>query len=287
MSGLTGCINKIIPCSFVDGPGSRFVLFLQGCNMRCATCHNPQTRGICAHCGGCHQLCPNQALNFDPAGKDGAIAWHEARCEGCGRCTDFCTQSADPRCCVMGVVEVLSRIRRAAPFVTGITASGGEPTLQPAFLIALFNAVKSDPSLARLTTYIDTNGALSAHLWGELLATTDGVMVDLKSFDAARHLAMTGLALDLVLAGIERIKESGKLYEVRVLFVPGFNDDPRELGAMANYLCALDAGLRVRLIAFHPRGDLSHAPFHTLPSSSALLRARDLFMERGLTAVVI
>ena len=51
MSDLSGFVNKIIPCSFVDGPGSRFVVFLQGCNMHCATCHNPQTRGHCKSCG--------------------------------------------------------------------------------------------------------------------------------------------------------------------------------------------------------------------------------------------
>ncbi|TRZ56258.1 MAG: 4Fe-4S cluster-binding domain-containing protein, partial [Streptomycetaceae bacterium] len=36
-------VASIIPFSWVDGPGNRFVLFLQGCNFNCVACHNPQT----------------------------------------------------------------------------------------------------------------------------------------------------------------------------------------------------------------------------------------------------
>jgi pyruvate formate lyase activating enzyme len=36
-------VADVIPFSWVDGPGNRFVLFLQGCNFNCLACHNPQT----------------------------------------------------------------------------------------------------------------------------------------------------------------------------------------------------------------------------------------------------
>lgn len=36
-------INGIIPCSFVNGEGSRYVVFTQGCGHRCRGCHNPET----------------------------------------------------------------------------------------------------------------------------------------------------------------------------------------------------------------------------------------------------
>ncbi len=40
---MTGYVNSIQTLGTVDGPGVRFVVFLQGCNLRCKCCHNPDT----------------------------------------------------------------------------------------------------------------------------------------------------------------------------------------------------------------------------------------------------
>ena len=40
---LIGKVNSIQTLGTLDGPGVRFVLFMQGCNLRCGCCHNPET----------------------------------------------------------------------------------------------------------------------------------------------------------------------------------------------------------------------------------------------------
>ncbi len=44
---MTGRINSIQTLGTLDGPGVRFVLFMQGCPLRCACCHNPDTWDVC------------------------------------------------------------------------------------------------------------------------------------------------------------------------------------------------------------------------------------------------
>ena len=38
-----GLLADTVPFSWVDGPGNRFAVFLQGCNLDCLACHNPHT----------------------------------------------------------------------------------------------------------------------------------------------------------------------------------------------------------------------------------------------------
>lgn len=210
---VTGYVADTITFSNVDGPGNRFVIFLQGCNFDCVACHNPQTIPLATG--------------------------------------DHFRTSVD---------HLLQRIRRAEPFLGGITVSGGEATLQPEFVHALFTAVKADPQLRRLTCFIDSNGSVDEATWQWLGPVTDGTMIDLKCFDPEIHRSMTGQENTPVLRSIELLQRMGLLHEVRLLLVAGVNDDPALLHRTGRWLASVDPGMRVKLIGFRQHGARPHTP---------------------------
>jgi pyruvate formate lyase activating enzyme len=222
----TGFLADTITFSNVDGPGNRFVVFLQGCNFDCIACHNPQTIPL-AH--GDH----------------------------------FRTS----------VEDLLPRIRRAAPFLSGITVSGGEATLQPGFLLDLFTAVKRDPDLVRLTCFIDSNGSADETTWRRLAPVTDGTMIDLKCFDDDIHRRMTGRSNAPVLRSIRLLRELGLLSEVRLLILAGVNDDPDLLRRTGEWLASIDPRMRVKMIGFRGHGARPHTPTLVEPTRDELTAA--------------
>lgn len=220
---VTGFVADTISFSNVDGPGNRFVVFLQGCNFDCVACHNPQT--IPGH----------QPI-------DGYHPRH------------------------LSVDDLLVPIRRAAPFIRGITVSGGEATQQPDFLHALFSAVRSAPDLSDLTCFVDSNGATETHVWDDLAPVMDGAMIDLKCLDPDIHQQMTGEPNDAVLASIVHLRQLGLLFEVRLLLLAGVNDDPLLLRRTADWLAAVDPTMRVKVIGFRAHGARPHEPALVEPS---------------------
>ncbi|MFZ4720161.1 MAG: radical SAM protein [Ilumatobacteraceae bacterium] len=166
--------------------------------------------------------------------------------------------------------DLLPRIRRAAPFISGVTVSGGEATLQPAFVRHLFDRIKCDPQLHRLTCFVDSNGSADEHTWRHLDPVMDGAMIDLKCFDPAIHLAMTGQPNDAVLRSIELLAGWGKLHEVRLLVLKGVNDDPDLLRRTGVWLAGLDPAMRVKVIGFRRHGARPHEPELVEPSLADL-----------------
>jgi pyruvate-formate lyase-activating enzyme len=200
-------VASLIPFSWVDGPGNRFVLFLQGCNFNCLACHNPQT-----------------------------IPLHT------------------PRAKEMSIPEVLEEIRASMPYISGITVSGGEATVQHEFVAELFKEMKQRPEFSSLTTFIDSNGNAPKAVWDLLAPYTDGVMLDLKALDDASHIALTGSSNAVVLESIKYLDSIGKLLEVRLLLVPGHNDSDDELIKTAVWLKDINPDMKIKINAFKTHG---------------------------------
>ena len=281
MSSLIAPVNRIIPFSAVDGPGNRTVVFFQGCNIDCKYCHNPETRALCIHCGMCVSKCPAGALRLE----NGRVHFEPSKCVSCDTCIKTCSHDASPRVLWMTVEEVVSVIKKQMPFIRGITVSGGECTLYPEFLSALFFECKK----LGLHTLIDSNGMIDLSVQSELLNVTDGVMLDIKAFHEKDHMSVTGFSNEQVLKNAAFLAQHDKLYEIRTVIVRELFDPINVIEGIAEYLCDyIDIRkLRYKLIAYRPFGVREQYQTYESPDVSYMEQLKNIAMQVGFQEVII
>lgn len=275
-------VNRIIPFSSVDGPGNRTAVFLQGCNINCRYCHNPETRKLCIGCGVCVEQCPAGALSRTGANK---IQYDFSKCVQCDTCIHVCPHDSSPRTWEMNPGEVYEKVKRQIPFIRGITVSGGECMLWPKFLLELFRLAKADG----LGAMIDSNGMVPFWNYPELLALTDGVMLDIKAFDSEEHRSITDAPNDTVLANAVYLAEHSKLFEVRCVIVPELYNTEQSIRDMAKFLAPyLEINrFRIKLIAYRPMGVREAYSHYRIPGQEYLEELAGILREHGFGDIII
>lgn len=169
----------------------------------------------------------------------------------------------------------------------GVTVSGGEPLLQPAFTTEFFEKVKA----AGATTCVDTaagpftrEGERGA-AFARLFAATDTVLLDIKHIDDAKHRELTGASNASVLDCARYLNEIGKTVWLRHVLVPGITDDPSALQRLADFVNPMKNIVRVDVLPYHTLGV---AKWHALkipyrlenikpPTAESLARAKAYF----------
>jgi len=273
-----GIVNKIIPFSSVDGPGNRLAIFLQGCNFDCLNCHNPETINHCLNCGICTPSCPTPALEI----KDQKVIWKPTDCVACDLCVKKCPYNSTPKTTALSVDEMLTQIAPVKGFLSGVTVSGGECTLQKDFLIELGAAVKN----LGLTFFIDTNGSTDFELNPKLTDAFDMAMLDVKSIDADEHFKLVKHTHETVLKNLKYLAKIGKLYEVRTVIIPNVLDNERNVREISQLIAEFAPSVRYKLIKYRPLGVRKNLIDSHTPSEETMQHLKSIAIANGCEQVI-
>lgn len=295
----TALVFNIQKFSLHDGPGIRTTVFLKGCPLSCAWCHNPESisagpeyivaENRCIACGACRQACRfGEAITGT-----GALPARNDDCDFCGDCVEACPAGA--RQLVgrrMTVADVVAEVVKDRVFFEesggGVTISGGEPLLQLRFLGALLPVLREQG----LHVALDTSGFGRTEDVLALAQLADLVLYDIKAFDDQRHIELTGVSNRCILENLTAMDAVHPHIWIRVPIVPGFTDDPEQLGQIAEFVASLQHVERVNLLPYHraagqkyERLGRTHAVHAVEPPSTAEMeRAASSF--RGLRCAV-
>jgi len=250
--------------------------------LQCQWCHNPESwssyaehslrTSRCIGCGQCAEACPQQAISLVPLEILPPVSKGEKRsfptgpvenqpvtdtdkCNLCGRCVEACTAGARE---IIGhqmtVSEIMDEVEQDIIFYDqsggGVTFSGGEPLMQPEFLLAVLNQCQAQ----QIHTAVDTSCYAEPEIVEMVSERTDLFLCDLKHIDNEIHERFTGVGNKLILDNIRRLSEAGKEIVIRMPVIPGFNDDQANIEATGKFTALLHGVRRIDILPFNRGG---------------------------------
>lgn len=220
---MQGMVFDIMRFAVYDGPGIRTTVFFKGCSQNCYWCHNPESIEM-------------QPFSFvKKVVIDGKIHNHN---ETIGKLYT-----------VEEIIDILSRDRIfMEESGGGVTFSGGEPTMQPVFLISLLEACQKEG----LHTAVDTNGLASKEVMQKIMPLTDLFLFDVKHLDPKKHKAGTGTSNELILDNLKFLLKNNSKLRIRIPVIPGFNFNAGDMRAILVLIDSLPGTVKqVDLLPYH------------------------------------
>lgn len=243
-----GRIFDIQRYSIHDGYGIRTIVFLKGCIFRCRWCCNPESQ------------------NF-------AI--------------ETMTVQGKPQ--VVGedvtVEEVLSTVEKDRTYYQrsggGLTLSGGEALCQPEFARDLLRGAKE----RGICTAMESMGGVPYDHIESVLPYLDQYLLDMKHMDERKHKEYTGGSNILIRENAEKIA-AGRATElsIRIPVIPGFNDQPEDIKAIARFAKSLRYVKRIHLLPYHRWGEDKYKGLNRPYLMGDIVSPLPVQMERLLSA---
>jgi len=217
-----GLVFDIRHFSVHDGPGIRTTVFLKGCPLRCTWCHNPES----------------QKSEPETIQRTNKLDGNEyAATETIGR--------------YMTVDEVFDELKNHIPIFDestgGVTFSGGEPLMQPHFVLQLLKRCHAN----EIHTAIDTCGFASQETISLVLPYTNLFLFDLKLISPAKHEMFTGQTNHVILKNLFYLEQNNANVLVRIPLIPGITDDEANLAAIKAIIKPLGCVKRIDLLPYH------------------------------------
>jgi pyruvate formate lyase activating enzyme len=204
MLNVKGRVHSIESMGLVDGPGVRTVVFLQGCKLRCAYCHNPDTWAL----DGGNEMTPE---------------------------------------------ELMKKIMRYKPYFErsggGVTFSGGDPLLQPEFLLEMLKLCKENG----IHTTLDTSG-YGFGQYDEILKYTDLVLLDIKHVDDFGYKNLTGRSKHGLEQFLKALDKSEVKLWIRHVVVPGITDSKEHFERLKEVIKYIRNIEKLELLPYHTLG---------------------------------
>ena len=239
---MTGVVFDIKEFAVFDGPGIRTTVFMKGCPLRCAWCHNPEglspqpqlmvSHAACSHCGACSAICPSPD-----------------RCTACGACIPVCRGGYRKIAGQRWSAEALSeRLQKDADVYAlsggGVTFSGGEPLMQWSFVRDVVDRLHG------IHTAIETSGFAPDDVFTDAMQRCDLIMMDWKVSDPALHLRYTGVKQDVILRHAQQLAAGNTPFILRMPIIPGVNDNEDHFRTAAQLIRGAKSLVRADILPY-------------------------------------
>jgi pyruvate formate lyase activating enzyme len=260
MKGLVFSVKKY---SIHDGPGIRVTFFMKGCPLSCWWCHNPEG------------ISPERETVIQTR-RVGEKEFQDNEVVG-------------KYYSVNDVLEILDKDRIFLQQSNGgVTFSGGEPMMQPEFMLEALKACKANG----YNTALDTSGYASPESYKAIMPFTDFILFDIKHLDDSKHLEFTGVSNIGIQENLKMIIRCGKDIMVRIPIIPGKNDDAEHLIFLRDLLTRLKCEnlKKINLLPFHRIGTSKYKKFNLPyrmndtepPSPERMRELKEFFAETGI-----